>query len=416
MIPSTIGSGPCAGSRLRIGIVHGECRIVAADDLAVRAQVLHEGFGGKAAFLRHHVGRQPGHLRHACVERVAGGAFGRRPGHGGQVVGHGEFFRLGQRGAAESILALELGRRQRRQLQRRAQRGFVVAEGEPAFQHRRQHHDAGGHDALVALQRARHLGGAEAAIAFAEQIFRRRRAVVLGDVKRNRLRERVRVAADAPEMLGVVRLDCAAPAGADRIDQHQIGEAKPGIGIVAQRRGRCIAAAGPKIEEARADQAEMQEGGRRARPAVEHESERPVRCRALGDVGGVKHRRALVAGLVIESERPRGRGIASLPVGVSMEWSVTESPGSSRRTPLPVSCCAACAGSRWPPLGASCAAAEPRAAARTIASARREIEEIFMARRAPERPLRAPGKISACGNSADAAAGRAPVRRPCGGS
>ena len=203
-----------------VGVVDREGRVVAADDLAVRAQAFHESILDEAARLRHHVERQAGQLRHPSEERLGRGALRRRAGHGRQIVGHGEFFRVRQRRRVEGVLALEFGRRQRRQLQGRAQRELVVAEGQPAFQHGRQHDDAGGHDALVALQRAGHLGGAEAAIAFAEQIFRRGRAIVLGDVERDRLRERIGVGADAPEMFGVVRLDRAAPAGADRIDQN----------------------------------------------------------------------------------------------------------------------------------------------------------------------------------------------------
>ena len=116
-------------------------------------------------------------------------------------------------------------------------------------------------------------------------------------------------------MFGIVRLDRAAPAGADRIDQHQVGEGEPGVGIVAQGRGRRIVAVRPEIEDARADQAEMQESGRRARPAVENEGQRPVCARAFGDIGGIEHRRALVAGLVVERQRSGGRRIGEPSFG-----------------------------------------------------------------------------------------------------
>src|SRR6185437_5629305 len=99
-------------------------------------------------------------------------------------------------------------------------------------------------------------------------------------------------------MLAVIRLDCAAPPGADRIDQHQIGEVEPGVGIVAQLRGRGIASLWPEIENARADQAEMEEGGGRAGSAVEDESNWPVGACIFGGIGGVEHRGALVARLI----------------------------------------------------------------------------------------------------------------------
>ncbi len=116
-------------------------------------------------------------------------------------------------------------------------------------------------------------------------------------------------------MLGVVRLDRAAPAGADRVDQHQIGEVKPGVGIVAQLRGRGVAPVRPEIEDARADQAEMEESGGCARPAIEHKSKRPVGARVLGDIGGVEHRGALLAGLVVERQRAGGRRVGELAAG-----------------------------------------------------------------------------------------------------
>src|SRR6185437_6219340 len=40
-------------------------------------------------------------------------------------------------------------------------------------------------DALLAFERARHLGGAEAAVAFAQQIFRRAGAIVVIDIERD---------------------------------------------------------------------------------------------------------------------------------------------------------------------------------------------------------------------------------------
>ena len=71
-----------------------------------------------------------------------------------------------------------------------------------------------------------------------------------------------------------------------------------------------VAAFRPEIEDARADQAEMQKGGGRARSAVEHEGERPVG--ALDRIGGVENGSALLARLVVEGERAGGRGVSEL--------------------------------------------------------------------------------------------------------
>ena len=81
---------------------------------------------------------------------------------------------LRQRLLAESAVAFELGRGERGELQRGAEREAVAAELERALDHRRHHEDAVHDDALLVLQRPRDLGGAEAAIAFAENEFRRR--------------------------------------------------------------------------------------------------------------------------------------------------------------------------------------------------------------------------------------------------
>ena len=56
----------------------------------------------------------------------------------------------------------------------------------------------------------------------------------------------------------------------------------------------------------------MQKGGGRARPAVEDEGQRPVRRGVLDDIGGVEHRGALFAGLVVERERAGGGRIGEL--------------------------------------------------------------------------------------------------------
>jgi hypothetical protein len=47
----------------------------------------------------------------------------------------------------------------------------AAAKHEAALDQRRDHDDAGDHDALIALQGARHLHGAIPAVAFAQQIF-----------------------------------------------------------------------------------------------------------------------------------------------------------------------------------------------------------------------------------------------------
>jgi hypothetical protein len=57
---------------------------------------------------------------------------------------------LRQRLLAEGAGTLEFGRHQRGQLQGGTEREPITAEVESAFDHRRDHEDAGHHDALIA--------------------------------------------------------------------------------------------------------------------------------------------------------------------------------------------------------------------------------------------------------------------------
>jgi len=130
---------------------------------------------------------------------------------------------------------------------------------------------------------------------------------VLGGVDRDRFGHDVGIALHAPEVLAVVGFHRAAPAGADRIDEHEVGEAQPGVRIIDElgvRRMPCIAA---EIEPARADKPEIEKRRRGARTAVEHEGERAFSARVLRDVGCVKNRGDLLAGLAVQRDRA-GRG------------------------------------------------------------------------------------------------------------
>ena len=59
-----------------------------------------------------------------------------------------------------------------------------------------------------------------------------RAAAVLAEVERDGLGQRLRILAHAIERVAAVGLGRPAPAGSDRIDHHQIGEAEPGLRVV----------------------------------------------------------------------------------------------------------------------------------------------------------------------------------------
>ena len=116
------------------------------------------------------------------------------------------------------------------------------------------------------------------------------------------------------ECLAAVGLGRPAPAGADGIDHDEIGEGEPGRGIVAHARGGRVVSW--KLENARADQAQVQISRCRARSAVEGEGDGTVvRLGILGDVGGVIDRGRALARLIEERERSRSRGIGQRAAG-----------------------------------------------------------------------------------------------------
>src|SRR6185312_17350906 len=170
-VEDRIGAARRRGFRIRIVAHKG--RVVVADDfLLVAVQVLDVGVADEAALPRYHVLRQAGQRRDARIKFLRRVALQRRAGERGEIIRQGEMLGLGQRFSGEGAFALELGRGKRRQLQRGAERKAGAAELKGAFEHRRYHQDAVDRYALRVWQRTRHLGGAEAAVAFTKNEFR----------------------------------------------------------------------------------------------------------------------------------------------------------------------------------------------------------------------------------------------------
>ena len=176
--------------------------------------------------------------------------------------------------------------------------------------------NAVGDDALAALQRLRHLGGAEAPITFAQDEFGRADAAVLGDIERDHLGERLGIAMHAPERASAVRLGGPAPAGADRIDHHEIGESEPGVRVVGEANVRAVEAVA-EHRDARTHEPEIEKSRARPGPAIEHERHRPRRIvglvARLGNEGRIEDRGRTFAGLVEQRERAGRRRVGKLP-------------------------------------------------------------------------------------------------------
>ena len=249
-----------------------------------------------------------GDLCDTGIEIARGIALRSRAGERREIVREREALGFRLRLLAESAFALELGRRQGGQLQGGAQRGTIAAEGQAALDDRRHHDDPRHHDALLVLQQLRQFGGTIAAIAFAQEVFGRRAAAILGKIEGDDFGHGLRILAHAVESIAAVGFGRPAPAGANRIDHDQIGKCEPGGGIVAQARGGSVVAG--KLEDARTGESQIEVGRRRPRPAVEGERDGAARrVGVLGDIGGVIDCGRTLARLIEQRERSRGRTV-----------------------------------------------------------------------------------------------------------
>ena len=147
----------------------------------------------------------------------------------------------------------------------------------------RDQHDAVDVNAVVLLQIISKRSGAEGAVTFADQKFRRVPAVVAIEIDVDELREHFYVLIHAPEILVLRFADGVAEAGADGIDEDHVGFVEQGIGVVFDfvRRGWSGGVVGID-DAARAEGAHMQPDGCGAGAAVVEESDG-----ALGEILGV---------------------------------------------------------------------------------------------------------------------------------
>src|SRR6202043_1572735 len=90
-------------------------------------------------------------------------------------------------------------------------------------EHGRDEVDAVEVHAVVRLQVIAESGGAEGAVAFADEEFGRVPATVAVDIERDELREGFYILVDAPKLFVLCFADGAAVAGAYRVDEDHIG-------------------------------------------------------------------------------------------------------------------------------------------------------------------------------------------------
>src|SRR5258707_7525203 len=105
--------------------------------------------------------------------------------------------------------------------------------------------------------------------------------VVLRQVAIDEGRDRCQILRHAPVALGGIACR-AAVAGADRIDEDEIAEVQPAVGIAHQLAGsRWYLTIGPEIDDPRSQRTKMEIGRARPWSAIEDESDRPALARRI---------------------------------------------------------------------------------------------------------------------------------------
>ena len=176
------------------------------------------------------------------------------------------------------------------QHQRQGQQRVGVAAQHGEFQGRRDQHGAAHGDA-AGQQPLGDVHGAKAAVALANQEHRRQHAPSPRQIEPREVDHRLGILLDAEEgpvgFLGAG--DAAAIACRDRIDEHQVREAEPGVGVVGEVHGlQRGGAVGGEVHTPRAHGGKVQEGRRRSGPAVEHEGDGTRLGRRLQRIGDVE--------------------------------------------------------------------------------------------------------------------------------
>src|ERR1041385_1349056 len=147
----------------------------------------------------------------------------------------------------------------------------MTAIAPPAeIEHGRNHDEAAYANTLL-VELSGELRRTKAAIAFARDEGARGLAALFLDPLAHEGRKHVDVAVDRPEMLAhvVAGVDEAAVTRADRIDEHQVGEVEPGVGI-GNERGRGRRRDLVERRPPRPRRAELHVGRRSAGTAVEY--------------------------------------------------------------------------------------------------------------------------------------------------
>ena len=210
------------------------------------------------------------------------------------------------------LAVIEGGRRHRRQVE---DVGHLVARRVGAggeIEHGRDQDDAvEGNVVIGALELVEDGGAAGGAVAFAAEIFGRVPAAIVVEPQPDELGDRLGVLGHAPIIGRIGVAEGVAEAGADGIDEDDVGDVEQAVGIVDDRIGRTavVGGVGGDRHPARAEGAHVQPDRARAGTAVEQEGDRPVGVARLADIGGREDRGPRGAVLGAQEGLARGRGV-----------------------------------------------------------------------------------------------------------
>ena len=179
--------------------------------------------------------------------------------------------------------------------------------------HRGKQHDAVEVDLVAILNHAGQFGGACSAVAFADQVFRRRPSRIARDVLVDEIGEPVGIGNDAVKLRGIFARSRPAVAGRNGVDEDQIGGVEEGIFVVDRRVGRGHAVAVRCQHHALWPHAHVREERSGAGAAVVDERNRAPRwIHAVFGVGHIEHRRFGCAVVGFDDVSGGGGGVGDL--------------------------------------------------------------------------------------------------------
>ena len=168
-------------------------------------------------------------------------------------------------------------------------------------------------DTLIAKKLIAQGRGPGRAVAFPGNELGAEPAIETRGIEPDEIADALHIGIDAPELFRIHSRRRPAKAGADRIDEHQIGRGQPGAWIFHNRiRRRRRIAMGVQIDPPRPRRPHLQPHRRRPRPSIKHKRNRPILRRGRRReffVTDEKHIRNRLIRVIMKRQMPRPSAI-----------------------------------------------------------------------------------------------------------